>query len=250
MTPQETLDLFKELRDELVAELANLEDWGWSGGRSDQYTHDVVADELIVPRLTEAGFCALTEESGMTGYGRVTVVVDPVDGSTNASRALPWYAISLCAVDDDGPLVGLVANLETGQTFTAVRGEGAHMDDQPIRPNACTDIGSAIVAFSGWPPTNGGWAQYRSMGAGALDLCGVACGMFDGFLDVNSAHGVWDYIAAMLICSEAGALIVDSRGRNLVTLDPAERRAPLAAATPELMGQLQSLATRWAMMEE
>ena len=52
------------------------------------------------------------------------------------------------------------------------------------------------------------------------------------------AHGVWDYLGGMLICEEAGAVVVDASGRDLVVLDHAARRTPVAAATPELLDAL------------
>ena len=73
----------------------------------------------------------------------------------------------------------------------------------------------------------------------ALDLCHVAAGVFDGYVDcVDEAHGVWDHAASVMICREAGAHVVDLLGRELIVLDQAARRTPIAAATPELLAQL------------
>jgi fructose-1,6-bisphosphatase/inositol monophosphatase family enzyme len=77
------------------------------------------------------------------------------------------------------------------------------------------------------------------MGAAALDLCHVAGGVLDGYVDcMAEAHGVWDYLASVLICREAGAHVVDLLGRDLVVLDRSARRTPVAAATPALLAQL------------
>ena len=217
------LTVFDDLVADLVDVLADLEDWGNSGRRTDQYQHDVVADDLLIGGLHRAGFAVLSEESGLTGSGSITVVVDPVDGSTNASRGLPWYATSLCAVDAAGPLAASVVNLASGVRFQAVRGGGAEAD-RPIAPSQCTRLGEAFIGMSGWAPTHGGWAQYRTYGAAALDLCNVATGVLDGWLDVNDALGVWDYLGAYLVCQEAGVPMVDGRGRDLVVLDHTARR--------------------------
>ena len=78
------------------------------------------------------------------------------------------------------------------------------------------------------------------MGAAALDLCAVAGGRFDAYLDCSpSAHGAWDYLGGMLVCQEAGALVVDAFDRPLATIDHGARRTPIAAATPELAGRLR-----------
>ncbi len=245
MKPEAMLDVFAELVEEVADALSELDDWGPSGARPDQYRHDVVADRIMLEGLVGAGFRVLSEESGITGDGDVTVVVDPVDGSTNASRTLPWYAVSLCAVDAEGPVAADVANLATGDRFQAVRGMGAITEFGAAQPSRCRQLGEAMVAFSGLPPAHGGWGQFRVYGAAALDLCAVATGVFDGFVDVNRAHGVWDYLGGLLICQEAGAAVAEGAGRDLVTLDHQARRGPVAAATPELLDQLLAMQRNW-----
>lgn len=169
----------------------------------------------------------------------IVVVVDPVDGSTNASRGLPWWASSLCALDRAGPLAAVVVNQATGTSFDAVRGQGAFCNGCRIRPSEVTAITNAVLAFSGYPTRHLGWSQYRSLGAAALDICAVASGALDGFVDCAPVSlAPWDYMAALLICTEAGASIADAQGRNLVVLDWGARRAPVAAATPELLSEL------------
>lgn len=245
MKPEAILDVFSELVAEVAESLSELDDWGYSGVRPDQYTHDVLADKIVIDGLIQAGFQVLSEESGLSGAGDVVVVVDPVDGSTNASRSLPWYAISLCAVDAEGPLAADVANLASGDRFRAIRGMGAVVDNGAAAPSGCRRLQDALVAFSGLPPSHGGWGQFRVYGAAALDLCAVASGVFDGYADVDGAHGVWDYLGAMLVCVEAGAVVAEGDGRDLVTLDHRARRAPVAAATPELLDEILAMRSRW-----
>ena len=97
----------------------------------------------------------------------------------------------------------------------------------------------AIVGLSGFPPRWLGWKQYRALGAAALDLCAVACGILDGYLDCSrDAHGVWDYLGGMLMCQEAGAVVTDAFSRDLVLRTPDEKRTPVAAATPALLDDL------------
>jgi len=167
------------------------------------------------------------------------VVVDPVDGSTNASAGIPWYATSLCVLDGDGPLVALVANQATSVRHWAVRGGGAWRDGAPIAPSGCRSLPDAFVALSGYPPRHLGWRQFRALGASALDLCAVADGTLDAFVDCSSdAHGAWDYLGALLVLREAGAFVCDVRGRELVTREHAARRTPIAAATEPLLQQI------------
>jgi fructose-1,6-bisphosphatase/inositol monophosphatase family enzyme len=175
----------------------------------------------------------------------VMVVVDPLDGSTNAARGIPWFATSLCAVDGDGPRVALVVDLPHGRTFAAVRGGGAQVDGVPLRPSGCDTAADALVGISGFPAVPLGWRQFRTLGAAALDLCAVAEGTLDAYVDCSpSAHGAWDYLGGALVCAEAGAVVADAYGRDLAALDHRARRTPVAAATPVLLDALTAARRR------
>ena len=92
-----------------------------------------------------------------------------------------------------------------------------------------------MVAVNGQAPGQGGWAQVRTLGAAALELCGVADGRLDAYIDFSaSGLGSWDYLGGLLVCREAGVEAVDGAGRELVTIEHAARRAPVAA-TPQLL---------------
>lgn len=210
--------------------------------RPGQYRLDLVADAAILPVLHAAGLRVLSEESGWTGPedGEITVVLDPVDGSTNCARGIPYWAISLCALDADGPCCALVQNGATGAGYRAVRGGGARLGDDPITPAPTTEIERSVVALSGWPPTRLRWRQFRALGSAALALCDVAAGHVDGYLDGHpDQHAPWDYLGALLVCEEAGAFVTDADQRDLVVLDAGARRQLVAAGTKELLAQLQ-----------
>lgn len=207
------------------------------GERPGQYLLDLATDAAALEVLRSGGVGVLSEESGHTGEGAaVTVVVDPVDGSTNASRHLPWHATSLCAVDGDGPWVSLVVNLATGTRWEAVRGAGATRDGAPVHPAGTRQLRDAVVVLNGMPRRHLGWRQYRALGATALDLCCVADGSVDATIDCTTdALGPWDYLGAALVIAEAGGQLVDLHGRDLVVLEHSARRTPVSACTPELL---------------
>jgi myo-inositol-1(or 4)-monophosphatase len=234
------LGLLHEVADAVTAVLRRVENWGESGLRTGQYLADLDADDAALGVLRRAGVGVLSEESGLEGGDRAEVVVlDPLDGSTNASRGVPWFATALCLVDRDGPATALVVDQASGVRWWAERGSGAFRDGDRIGPSGCADASRAIIGVSGRPVDGLPYAQFRALGAAALDLCLVASGTLDGFVDcVADAHGVWDYLASTLICREAGAAVVDALGRDLVVLDHAARRTPVAAATPALLDTL------------
>jgi fructose-1,6-bisphosphatase/inositol monophosphatase family enzyme len=232
--------LLDETASAIRRALGSLEHWGLAGTRPGQHHSDLAADAAALEVLERAGAGVLSEESGLTGEDQpLLVVVDPLDGSTNAAHGIPWFATALCAVDDEGPLAALVVNLVSGDRFEARRGEGASRNGSPITPSRCDSVGDAVVGLSGFPPRWLGWRQYRALGAAALDLCAVACGVLDGYIDCSrNAHGVWDFLAGMLICQEAGAFVVDAFSRELVLRDATEKRTPVAAGTPSLLADL------------
>ncbi len=250
MDAEAALELLERTAAAVTAALGGLGDWGPAGTRAGQYRSDLAADAAALDVLAAGGVGVLSEESGLRDEGRaVVVVLDPVDGSTNASRRIPWFATALCAVDDDGPLAALVVNQASGARWWALRGGGAFSDAGRLAPSGATRLGDSLVGLSGHPPHHLGWRQYRALGAAALDLCLVADGGLDGYLDCSpSAHGCWDYLAGMLICEEAGAVVADAQGRDLVVLEHEARRTPVAAASAALLDEL--LAVRATFPDE
>ncbi|HEX5946543.1 MAG TPA: inositol monophosphatase [Acidimicrobiales bacterium] len=246
------IELLHEAAIAIRATLDGLEDWGPSGARAGQYLSDLAADEVAVEILDAGGVGVMSEESGGHALDRdIVVVVDPLDGSTNAARGIPWFATSLCAVDSDGPRAALVVDLPHGRTYTAVRGGGAAVDGVPLHHSGCDDVSEALVAISGLPAEPLGWRQFRTLGAAALDLCAVAEGTLDAFVDCSpSAHGVWDYLGGALVCAEAGAVVADAYDRELAVIDHLARRTPVAAATPALLDALVAARQRVGLEHE
>ena len=244
-TGSSAADLLDETATAIRRALGSLEHWGLAGTRPGQHHSDLAADAAALEVLERAGAGVLSEESGLRGEDRpLLVVVDPLDGSTNAAHGIPWFATSLCALDDEGPLAALVVNLVSGDRFEARRGEGATRNGSVMKPSPCDTVGDAVIGLSGFPPRWLGWRQYRALGAVALDLCAVASGVLDGYIDCSrNAHGVWDFLAGMLICQEAGAHVVDAFSRELVLRVATEKRTPVAAGTAALLAELVAVRT-------
>ena len=114
--PSQVLDTFRGAAAAVAAVLATNTDWGASGRRNGQYAVDLDADRACLQVLYAAGYRVLSEESGVPAApdgpdDAPIVVVDPLDGSTNAAHGIPWFATALCLVDDAGPAVAMVANV-------------------------------------------------------------------------------------------------------------------------------------------
>ncbi len=242
------LDAFAEASAAVRAGLAQLspEQMRARTARPGQYGLDLVADGRALKVLRKLDVAIVSEESGYSGNesAAITVVLDPVDGSTNCARGISYWATSIAAVDGDGLLCAYVVNHATGTEFRAVRGEGATRDGAAISASPVTAVDDSVVALSGQPARTLGWKQYRVLGCASLALCDVASGGIDGYVDGGAWHAPWDYLGGALMCAEAGGVIVDAKGNDLVVTDTAARRQLLAAGTTELLDALRPAAGR------
>jgi myo-inositol-1(or 4)-monophosphatase len=245
----EILQVLNNTADAVSQVLTTNTDWSLSGIRHTQYSVDVRADNAALAVLHEAGCAVLSEESQITGQwgdDDILVVMDPLDGSTNASRGVPWFATALCALDKSGMRASLVVNQASGKDrYWATQGGGAFHNGNQMHPSACSTLKEAVVGVSGLASFRPQWSQFRALGAAALDICLVAQGVLDGWVDFNS-HGVWDYLASILICQEAGVATSEYLDRELLVTQYDEKRTPIVAATPALLAQLREVRSQHA----
>ena len=248
MDPAELIAVFDQIAREISIAVTAMspDDRRRKTERSGQYALDLVADDIALRILKAVPATIVSEESGITPNrdAKVTVVLDPVDGSTNCAHDLAYWATSLCALDGDGMITAVVMNHATGELFTAMRGDGAFRDGQPLRTSTVRKVEDAMFGLSGWPARLLPWQQYRALGCASLALCSVAAGGLDGYVDGGQWHAPWDYLGGLLLCREAGATVVDVDGQELVTPALSARRQLLAAGTPELLAALRSSAGR------
>ena len=248
-TNADILQVLNNTADAVSQVLATNTDWSLSGIRHTQYSVDVRADNAALAVLHEAGCAVLSEESQITGLwgdDDILVVMDPLDGSTNASRGVQWFATALCALDKNGMRASLVVNQASGKDrYWATQGGGAFHNGKQMHPSACSTLKEAVVGVSGLSSFRPQWSQFRALGAAALDICLVAQGVLDGWVDFNS-HGVWDYLASILICQEAGVATSEYLDRELLVTQYDEKRTPIVAATPALLAQLREVRSQHA----
>jgi fructose-1,6-bisphosphatase/inositol monophosphatase family enzyme len=248
VTPDDVLDLFEATARAIADTVERIDgpDRRARTGRPGQYALDVLADRAALVVLHQAPVKVVSEESGESGQAdaEITVVIDPVDGSTNCSRRISYWATSLCALDAEGPLAAFVVNHASRDYMTAVRGGGAYRNGVRLQPSTKTRVEDSVVALGGLPARILPWQQFRAMGCAALALCDVAAGGIDGYVDGGPYHAPWDYLGGYLMCVEAGAKIVDAAGQELVTAAQSARRQLLAAGTPELLDALKPASGR------
>lgn len=143
-------------------------------------------------------------------------IVDPIDGTTNLASGIPHVGVSVALYQDGEPLAGFVYDPARDEMFSAIKGKGAFLNNSPITCNTQTDLMDCVVA-TGFPYDRAErWPFYRNLferfllnsrdlrrfGAASLDICWVACGRFDGYIEYNLKP--WDSAAAAIIAEEAG----------------------------------------------
>jgi len=204
----ELVDLGLEVTERCLATVGPSSDWSATGRGHGQHIGDVVADRAALGVLHDAGVEVFSEESGSSGeVGDVVAVLDPIDGSTNAARGIPYYASSIAFVVGGVARVAVVRASGDVGVFTAVRGGGAYRNGTRVTVTSVSRPRDAIVFVNGYPPRHLGWRQMRALGSAALELCLVAAGIGDAFVDCSDGLAVWDVLAASLMVVEAGGCV-------------------------------------------
>jgi myo-inositol-1(or 4)-monophosphatase len=186
---------------------------------------DLAADEFLQAFIgrerPDDGF--ITEESeGRHSESGLTWVLDPLDATVNYLFRIPWWCVSVAVEDSDGGLASAVYHPTLDEMFTAARGGGAFLNDEPIHVSNRAEFSRALIGtgFAYDATVRAGQAEIvarllprardiRRFGSAALDLCSVACGRLDGYYETGTAH--WDTAGGSLIVREAGGAWRDLR---------------------------------------
>ena len=216
---------------------------------------DHAVETLVRRRLAQLrpGDGVMGEEHGGEASGPgVHWVVDPIDGTVNFLYGLPWYAVSVAAVRDGVSLAGAVVEPASGRLWSASLGGGATLDGQPLRASGAAEIALSLLGtgFAYSAERRGRQARLvaellphvrdlRRTGSAALDLCAVAAGWTDAYIE----HGCnwWDWAAAALVAAEAGAVVRVPGPTGSVPPADGLGADALFAAAPGIAGELADL---------
>ena len=224
-------------------------------GGDDTTAIDAAAEVAVVSRLQATGddFVLVSEELGERTFGAGgprRVVVDPIDGSVNAKRGIPFFALSIAVAEGrtmDDVVFGYIYDFGSGEEWTAERGGGAYLGGErlgSVKPKPGIEIlsfeGTTTEFISAAAPGVLGLAKrLRVMGSLALSLCHLAAGRIDGVCSLKAARAV-DIAAAQLLVREAGLAIdlFESPPFGAAPLDLEMRSRVVAAGTTELCAAL------------
>jgi myo-inositol-1(or 4)-monophosphatase len=229
---------------------------------------DAAAEDVVFAQLEElhragARFTAVSEERGLVDFGSggepPLVVIDPLDGSMNAKRGLTHHALSIAVAD--GPTMadvvfGYVYDLGPDEEWRATRGEGAWLNDEPVRPQPERRRPDGKLELVAVESTDPRWlaassdalvavtGRLRAVGAIAISLCQVAATRVDGMATLWKCRAV-DVAAAQLVVRESGGLVAfTAMDEPLAAPLDLEPRSPVVAArTERALRELATLAS-------
>ncbi|UDY22368.1 inositol monophosphatase family protein [Nocardioides sp. Kera G14] len=208
--------------------------------QTDRDSETLIRSVILAARPDDAFLGEEGGEEGGSGPGTSGVrwVVDPIDGTVNFLYGIPRYAVSIAAQVDEQTVAGVVIDVSHGTAFTAYVDDDGHVvaerDGEPIAVRAPAPLSQRLVAtgFSYDAEQRRRQAEalvrllpevrdIRRAGAAALDLCDVACGRLDAYVE-EGVH-LWDFAAAALVAQGAGATVevgTGTAGRTLVVCAP------------------------------
>ena len=189
---------------------------------------DKLAEAEIIKELRRAypDHAILAEESGATGKGPLTWVIDPLDGTHNYLRGIPHFSVSIALLEKGVPIHAVVFDPLRDELYTASKGDGAYINDRRMRVSKRENLGGAMIA-TGFPFRQrehltaqldmtrallGQAEDIRRSGSAALDLAYVAAGRYDGYFEIGLKP--WDMAAGVLLVHEAGGRYCDFAGRD------------------------------------
>ena len=186
-------------------------------------TADHAADSRLKEILTSVkpNYGWLSEET-VDSPARLTKerawVVDPLDGTKEFIEGVPHFVVSIGLVENGTPIVGVLYNPVTGETFSAAQGEGAHLNGEPIRCVTKNNVKDMVILNSRsethrglWQPFNGAFGELRAIGSVAYKLGLTAAGKADIFASLRPKNE-WDICAGNCIINEAGGKLIDLYG--------------------------------------
>jgi len=197
---------------------------------------DKSAERIILSRLKKSGIpsTVVSEETGRVDFGSKEVVwaVDPLDGTMNYAKRIPYFAVSIGCIFKGKPVAGVIYNPVLDEMFTANSGGGAQLNGRRIHVSRTASLRGASLVFEWWnheplipDPLDlekrlfRFTRRVRSPGSVAMNLCTVAVGRFDGLITVFQRSPIYEITAGCIIVEEAGGRVTNSRGEPWDTFE-------------------------------
>jgi myo-inositol-1(or 4)-monophosphatase len=215
---------------------------------------DEAAERAVLPHFDRAGVRIVSEEIGIRGEGALTVVVDPIDGSQNAERAIPYFALAVAVAEGEtmaDVVFGFVHDFGSNEEWTATRGGGAFLNGTRLTGRPKDEIEFLSIEATRAALVHAELAtlapltdRVRVMGAQAITFCHLAAGRTDAVVCLRPSRSV-DFAASQLLVRERGFSIIAIDGPPLPELPlDLEARSRICAAGSEELAERLAAAVR------
>lgn len=224
---------------------------GADGTPTERIDEVAEASALSVLEADGRSMLFISEELGekrIGGKPEFTFVLDPIDGTFNAVNNIPFFCVPV-AIGISNLLdirYGFVRNLFNGDIYSAKKGKGAFLNKRKIHVSTNSELSKlSVLSYShrphAVPVNNHSVRRVRVFGSAGLELCYVASGIFDAFIDMRGMLRVTDIAASKLIVEEAGGKITDGKGKPLDTPLDVKKRVDLIASNGAAHNKLLEL---------
>ena len=255
------LRILEECGENVKKEIQNIKkspppqtDLGIGAGGDPIKPVDLAAENAIIETIQKhsPSFTLISEESGIRKFGKnpdnFFLTTDPIDGTTNLVRGLPFYCSSIAV--SSGPTISqvfaaIVFDLHHSIFYSAIKGKGANRNCQRITPSQTSNLDESLIGLDINTPKQevipriSALIQHakhvRHFGANALEICYVAEGLTDAFVDLRGKLRTTDVAAAFLVLKEAGGKLTTPEGHPIdLKLDPTQRLSFVASGNPKI----------------
>lgn len=192
---------------------------------------DIESERIVLGNIKRSRIKSTvnSEEAGTVSFGSRDVIwaLDPLDGTLNYVKGIPYFAVSIGVLVRGEPVAGAIYNPVLDEMHTACRGRGAHLNGKRIHVSNTRSLNNSSLIFEWWerePAIPDPLAleerlyhftrRLRSPGSVALNLCSVASGRFDGLITVFRKSPIYETAAGCVILEEANGRITDSLGES------------------------------------
>ena len=246
--------MFLLVRKALLKERAQLSNAVGKNPKEDtSYRFDLKAEEIAVnycKKRFDFPIKILSEECGeilaKKGKPKYTVVIDPVDGSTNFRRGIEISCFSIAVLPAEKPLAvqnvefGLVGNLFSGSVCRAEKGKGCYFNNAMVKASKNANVEKAIIGIDTDAPEKEKRKRYirlletvgsvRRLGTSAAEITAVATGALDAHVDIRDSLTPENFMAAYLLVKEAGGVFTDPTGKELGEIESLTKQYNIVAS--------------------
>lgn len=238
------LKIAKEIEKEIMPYFGKKEGGkivGYSPSGDTTELVDKISEDIVLKHLKPLNVNIVSEEIGtIDNNSKWTIVIDPIDGSFNFTRGIPFFGFCFAVFKDNSPYYGLTYEFLTKNIYEAFVGKGAYLNGEKIKVKTYNKK-EALISYYSKKNLNliDKVRRVRIMGAFGIEMAYVAKGTLDGVFDIRHHVRTTDIASSYIICKESGAIITNENGEELkFELNATDRYSMIVVNDKELLNMI------------